>query len=119
MVRNYKKKKQPKYDQEHLLLAMMTVTKEGKSIRSVAKDFNIPFQTLRKHVLNPNLKCGSGVQTVLSEVEEDHLAHALVFLSECGVPQGRRMLKQMVASFMKSVGRSSPFKDDAPGKDWV
>ena len=50
MVRNYKKKKQPKYDQDSLLLAMETVIKEGKSIRSVAKDFNIPFQTLRKHV---------------------------------------------------------------------
>lgn len=119
MVRNYKKKKLPKYDNDSLLLAMETVTKEGKSIRSVAKVFNIPFQTLRKHVLNPNLKCGSGVQTVLSEVEEDHLAHALVYLSECGLPQGRRMLKQIVASFMKSVGRSNPFKDDTPGKDWV
>ena len=119
MVRNYKKKKQPKYDQDSLLLAMETVIKEGKSIRSVAKDFNIPFQTLRKHVLNPNLKCGSGVQTVLSEVEEDHLAHALVYLSECGAPQGMCMLKQMVASFMKSLGRSNPFKDDVLGRDWV
>ena len=79
MVPNYKKKKQPKYDQDSLLLAMEIVTKEGKSIRSVAKDFHIPFQTLRKHVLNPNLKFGSGVQTVLSEVEEDHLAHALAW----------------------------------------
>jgi hypothetical protein len=55
---------------------METVNKERKSIRSVAKYFNIPFQTLRKHVLNPNLKFGSGAQTVLSVVEEDHLAHA-------------------------------------------
>ena len=119
MVRNYKKKKEPRYDPDSLLLAMETDSKEGKSIRSVAKTFNIPFQTLRKHVLNPNLKCGSGVQTVLSGVEEDHLAHGLVDLSECGLPQGRRMLKQIVASFMKSLGRSNPFKDDTPGKDWV
>ena len=29
------------------------------------------------------------------------------------------MLKQMVASFMKSLGRSNPFKDDVLGRDWV
>ena len=81
MVRHYKKKKLVKYNHESLLLAVQAVVKEGKSIHGTAKNFHIPYQTLRKHVLQPNLKIGSGVQTVLSQVEEDHLAHGLVYLS--------------------------------------
>ena len=119
MVRHYKKKKLVKYDPESLLLAVQTVVKEGKSIHGTAKNFHIPYQTLSKHVLQPNLKIGSGVRTVLSQVEEDHLAHGLVYLSECGLPQGRRRLKEMVSSFLKSLGRPNPFKDNVPGNDWV
>ena len=65
------------------------------------------------------MKIGGGVSTVLSAEEEDHLAHALVYLSECGQPQGHRALKQMVASFMLSLGRPNPFKDNIPGKAWI
>jgi len=59
------------------------------------------------------------VMPVLSVVEEDHLAHGLVYLSECGVPQGRRVLKDMVASFLKAERRPNPFKENVPGKDWI
>ena len=65
------------------------------------------------------MKIGGGVSTVLSAEEEDHLAHALLYLSECGEPQGRRALKEMVASFMFSLGRPIPFKDNIPGKAWI
>ena len=119
MVRHYKKKKSVQYDQDTLLLAIKTVVMGGKSIHGTAKAFHIPCQTLRKHVLQPSLKIGSGVKPVLSVVEEDHLAHGLVYLSECGVPQGRRVLKEMVASFLKGEKRPNPFKGNIPGKDWI
>ena len=119
MVRHYKKKKPVKYNKSDLVMAIETVTKEGKSVHGTAKIFNIPYQTHRKHVLQPSLKIGSGANTVLSREEEDHVAHGLVFLSECGVPQGRRAVKEMVASFLKSVGRLNPFKGNIPGKDWI
>lgn len=119
MVRHYKKKKPHRYDKQKLLQAVQAVTKQGVSLRKAAGLFNIPFATLRLHVVHPNMKVGSGVSTLLSETEEDHLAHALVYLAKCGVPQGRREIKQIVCSFVTSLGRDNRFKENIPGKDWI
>ena len=119
MVRHYIKKKPQKYDEQGLLQAVEAVVKHGLSLNKAAKIFNIPFGTLRNHVICPNMKIGGGTNTVLSAEEEDHLAHALVYLSECGQPQGRRALKEMVSSFMLSLERPNPFKNNIPGKAWI
>ena len=84
MVHHYKKVKPSSYGPDILPLAVQTVVEQGKSIRNTAKEYNIPYQTLRQHVLHPSKKIGRGLETVLTKMEEDQLAHALVFLSEWG-----------------------------------
>ena len=110
MVRHYKKKKPHRYDEQGLLQAVEAVTKDGLSLKKAARNFNIPFGTIRNHVLHPNMKIGGGVSTVLSAEEEDHLAHALVYLSRV-LAASRPSRTQADGGFLHALSwTSQPFQ---------
>ena len=71
---------------------------ETKSERQVSKDFNVPKSTLRGWKTKPNLKLGSGGHTALTLEEENLLVDALEYAAECGFPQSRTEVKDMVES---------------------
>lgn len=119
MPRHRVRKTVTRYDPKSLADLADLVKESGQSISSVAKQHNVPKETLRRWVISKPSKCGSGGRTVLSAEEESTIVTALEFLSSCGYPQGRQDVKRMVYSYINSIGRKTPFNDGLPGDDWM
>ena len=45
--------------------------------------------------------------------------NALEFFAQFGFPHGRPKSKRMMKSYMQSIRRKTPFKNDNPGEDWM
>uniref|UniRef100_A0A1B6JFL2 DDE-1 domain-containing protein n=2 Tax=Homalodisca TaxID=139475 RepID=A0A1B6JFL2_9HEMI len=118
MPRTYIKKKTQKYDEDSLKEAVKEVD-NGSSVYAAARKYNIPYETLRRWSENPPKTPGSGKATVLSKEEENYIVEALLYAAKCGYPLDRKDLQYMVCSYVKSVGRKTPFKDDMPGYDFL
>lgn len=106
------------YDPKLLEVAVKLVA-DGQPLRKVAKDHGIPKSTLNRWVNEPPAKIGSGGRTVLSNSEELVIVSALEYIGQCGYPKGRDEVKNMVKSYLDSIGRKNPFKDNRPGEDWM
>lgn len=113
MVRNYKHKKIKSYTANELEIAATRISKGELTIGAASREFKIPKATLRDNVKLMKTGCKIkkvGRSSVLSEEEESLLAHALVYLSECGHPQDRGVLQELVRTFLVELGRKNPFK---------
>ena len=119
MVRNSERKTQDKYDCNLLPELAQMVHDEGYSVTSLAKEYLVPKTTLLRWVNTTPKRIGSGGLTVLTKDEENIIVAALNFCGKCGYPQGREQVKDMVQSFIISVGRRNPFTDNRPGEDWM
>ena len=95
MPRKYEKKRKPNYDHETLLAAVDKVAKLKLPIYSVAKEFNIPRQTLHRWVRNKPTHIGAGRNTVLKDDEEKLIVGALKFVGNCGLPQSRSDIRDI------------------------
>lgn len=118
MPRTYVKKKPVRYNSDDLQRAKEDVNK-GKTIYAAAKYYNIPYETLRRWCVNPPNHQGAGRGTVLTKEEEKYIVDALIFTANCGYPLDRKDLQYMVHSYVQSVGRKTPFKNDTPGYDFI
>jgi hypothetical protein len=118
MPRIHKRKTVTNYDADKIQQYVEEV-KAGKTIYSVSKEHGIPKETLRRWVVSPPGRVGSGGMTVLTAEEETLVVTAIKFLSKCGYPQDRADIKDMVQSFLNLVSRKTPFLDNRPGNDWV
>ena len=118
MARHPKNKgKKGKYTQEQFQAVQEAL--KTKSQRQVSRDFNIPKSTINDWVKNPNILIGTGKKTVLEPFEEDMLVEALNYTAKYGFPISRNSLKDMVQSYVLSIGKETSFKDGRPGPDWV
>ena len=94
MPRNYKKKKEKKYDETLLEAALAEIASGSMTVGKAAKQFGVPKETLRRQTVSGQpFRLGSGRQAVLTPEEENHIAVALDYLGRCGFPQGRETLK--------------------------
>ena len=119
MVRNYIHKRERTYDEKTLEQAVDLVRK-GNPIHKVSKDKMIPKETLRRWVTSPPSKIGSGtIKRVLTEAEEEHVLKVLEEMGRCGWPNGTKELKYMIKTYLDSQKRSTVFKFNFPGKDWM
>lgn len=118
MPRKRERKKQPTYDPARLPEFVEQV-KSGKTIYQVAKEQNVPKETLRRWVVSEPSKAGSGGQTNLTPVEEQEICSALKFVAKCGLPTDRHDVRNMVQNYIKSIGRKTSFVDGSPGIEWV
>ena len=64
-------------------------------------------------------RTGGGRPTISSETEEAIIVSALEFTAQFGFPRRRPEVKRMVKSYIQSIGRKRPFKNDNPGEDWM
>lgn len=119
MPRSYKRKTVTTYNEQDLLEALREVKDKKCSIRGSAKKFNIPFDTLRRYVINPPTKLGSGRCTYLTAIEEECLVRAMQYTAACGYPFDRADLITMVESYLLYSGKTSVFPKGTPGPDWV
>lgn len=118
MPRKRIRKRTTQYEASRLLEFVQEV-EDGKSIYAVAMEHNVPIETMRRWVVKPPSKIGSGGKTVLTLKEEQLIVCALEYVSKCGYPQDRNDVKDMVHHFLTSIGRTNPFKGDRPGDDWI
>lgn len=118
MPRKRRRKTVPRYDRDKLNDCVEEV-KSGKTVYQVAKGNNVSLETLRRWVVSPPSKVGSGSRTVLSREEELLVATALQFLARCGFPQDSGDVRDMVQSYLTSLRRHNPFPDNCPGRDWM
>ena len=51
--------------------------------------------------------------------EEEQLITSLKYSAECGYPQDRDDVAEMVKTFLDSLDRPNPFNNNYPGKDWM
>ncbi|KAJ8891586.1 hypothetical protein PR048_004114 [Dryococelus australis] len=59
------------------------------------------------------------LQSIKVLAGEQYLVEAIIYTAKCGYPLDRNDLQYMVCSYVQSVGRKTPFKDDTPGCDFI
>ena len=118
MPRNYICKTQPKYTKEDLENARLII-EQGSSVYKVSREKKIPYETLRRWVVQTPKRVGSGRLPLLTSDEERLIARTLCYLAESGFPWDRSDLISMVKCFIQKTGRPNPFKDNWPGEDWI
>ena len=119
MPRTYKPKNVIRYTEDELKAAINKVRVEKKAIYGVAKEFNIPRATLRRWIVSTPSHQGRGRNTVLSLDEEKLIVDAVKFVSNCGFPQSRTDIRNMVQSFIQDIKRETPFPNSRPGLEWM
>lgn len=128
MPRKYVRKKQTVYSEGELeeRLAMyndLFETPYALSVRE-ACDLDdgrkIPIGTFWNRLNSLHEKrIGSGGMTVLSKDEEEYLVFGLQSMAEYGWGTGPETLKEIVANYVKLIGRENSFTNGIPGDDWV
>ena len=88
--------------------------KKGQLLHKVAKEEVISKSTLERWVNGPLSNIGSGGRTVLSNSEELLIASGLEYVGKCGYPKGRDQVKNMVKTYLDSIGRKNPFNNNRP-----
>ena len=101
--------------------ALAFVNDEKKSVYYASKQTGVPYKILRRQITHEsNIVIGkAGRKPVLSMEEEDQLMTALKYSAECGYPQDRDGVAEMVKIFLDSLDRPNPFCNNYPGKDWM
>ena len=104
---------------ESMAAAVDSVLKENKGLREAARLYNIPTETLRRHVSGAvSLHCRPGPATVLTEEEEEKLANYLVKMADIGFRVTREGIMGIAYSIVEKTGRSHPFKNGTAGRAW-
>ena len=119
MPRNYTRKTVTNYSEESILKALEEIKENKCSIHQTAKKYDIPFDTLRRWVVNPPTHKGSGQNTYMTQLEEQCLARAMQFTASCGYPFDRCDLVKMVQSYFEFTNKQNSFPNNCPGPDWV
>ena len=118
MPRKHIRKTTTKYSKSQLKDAVAEV-KSGRSCYSVAKQFGIPLETLRRNARSTVKRQGSGGMTVLTIEEEKAIVKAIFFASNAGFPIDRFDVKLMVKSYLDKFGKVTRFTDNKPGPEWM
>ena len=101
--------------------ALALVNDEKKSVYHASKQTGVPYETLQRQITHKsNTVIGKASRNpVLSMEEEEQLITALKYSAECGYPQDRDDVAEMVKTFLDSLDRPNPFNINYPGKDWM
>ncbi|GIY79852.1 uncharacterized protein CDAR_536381 [Caerostris darwini] len=120
MPSQYIRKKLPSYPHESLKLAVEEV-KNGNKIYSVAKKYNIPYETLRRWVIKSPLRKGSGKVPVFTNEEEKIIMKSLKFLSLCSYSINKKNIVFIVKNLVQFLphSRAVSFKNGIPGICWI
>ena len=107
------------WSEESMIAATKSVLQGDLGVRESARLYNVPYETLRRRVtgsVEPGCKPGPG--TVLTEEEEDQLAHYLLEMSEMGFGLSRDIVMCLAYKIVQKVPRKHPFKDEKAGRAW-
>ena len=90
-----KSKRLRDYSQGALNAALISHRELGMSLYKAAKFNNVPYQTVRRYVKNPDKeKMGHG--TKFSDAEEQTIAQILIYFAETNLPLSKAHLEQFI-----------------------
>ena len=99
--------------------AMSSIVNDNKGLREAARLYNIPVETLRRHVAGMVKDgCKPGPGTVLTEEEEEHLAAYLVEMADMGFGLSRDTVMEMAFAIVDKAQRKHPFNKGKAGRAW-
>ena len=117
--RVHKEKEKKKYSDEDLEKALARM-KNGETYYKLAKETQIPMETLRYNIVHQVKRRGPGRPSVLSQEEEKDVVQSAISLAEAGFPMDRTDVKLFVQSYLNAKGREvSQWKDNIAGKEWM
>ena len=122
MPRKYKRKDTARkcgYSAEVMQKALTDVKENGMSLKKAAFLYGINRTTLMNHY--KDFKVGKvGRPTILTNLEESIIMHALKKLGDWGFGIDREAVKSIVRNYLNMAGRPNMFKhDNKPGIDWM
>lgn len=120
MVFKYKRKSnRGAWSEESLKRAMKAVKENGKSIKSTATEFGIPFTTLYRHLKagNTSKKLGR-FTTIFSPEQEKELCAYLTKLDSLFFGLTRSDFLELVYQYAAKNNIAHPFKNGKAGDDW-
>ena len=84
--------------------------------REAARLYNIPVETLRRHV-NGSVEVGArpGPATILTDEEEDMLAKYLVEMADMGYGLTRETVMELAFTIVQKSERKNPFRGGKAG----
>ena len=101
------------------MAAALQDVKGGMSVREAAMLYNLPYETLRRRVVEKvDLECRSGPPTVLTEREEDELASYCVKMADMGFGLSQSDVMVVAFKIAEASGRKHPFTDGAASRAW-
>ncbi|KAG8180984.1 hypothetical protein JTE90_024732 [Oedothorax gibbosus] len=106
MPRNYVRKRVPSYSAADLDLAISEV-KKGKTILAAARQYGIPFETLRRWIVSEPSHKVSGRSTIMTTEEENCIVQALQFLAQCGFPFDRQDVINVAQQYISTTNNTN------------
>ena len=101
------------------MAAALQDVKDGMSVREAAKLYNLPYETLRRRVIEKvDLECRPGPPTVLTDHEEAELASYCVKMADMGFGLSRSDVMIVAFKIAEVSGRKHPFVDGTAGRAW-
>lgn len=90
------------------------------SIKAASKQFNVARSTLQFRLKNKERsKFTSGSSSIFTKAKEQILVKWFLQSSIKGFPKRQENLHQSIKQFLNGQGRSSRFKNNLPGKQYV
>ena len=90
-----------------------------KGLREVARLYNVPIETIRRHVSGSvEAGCRPKPSTVLTDGEEDKLDNYLVQMADMGFGLNRDKDMEMAFTIVEKSQRKHPFRDGKTGRAW-
>lgn len=107
------------YTPEQMTRAVEAVRSQGVSVRSAAKNFNVPRITLHNKLSGKSpLICSMGPSSMLTQTEEDLLVKWIIAMGERRFPITKDHLFDSIQQIITQQNRQTPFTGNRPGKKW-
>nr|XP_023026974.1 uncharacterized protein LOC111514962 [Leptinotarsa decemlineata] len=107
------------WTEEQMALALQAV-KNGMSVRTAAKEFNIARRTIRNHLLSGKTEKKLGRTSCLTLEQESELCEIIFRLADVGMPLTSTVIRRSVHEYCQRNGIPAPFTDkNIAGRKWL
>ena len=107
MPRNYVRKKVKPYTKQDLDAALKALKNPGSTIYGVAKQFKIPFETLRGRHTGKHVQDRAGPRAALTQSEEQDIVISLQYMAKAGQPATREYITSLIKAYLNDRGRET------------
>jgi len=114
MVRKMPKKSST-FSEDNIAAAIQAVH-DGMSKKKAGIKFGVARSTIQFRMKNPDRKFTCGSSPILTEAEESLLVKWIIESSKKGFPRRREDVQYSVKKYLDNNQRTTPFKDNLPGK---